>query len=244
MKIAFATDCLVFDRTLPNGFRAERKILESTWDWYPLRVALVLGAVWHAKMESRRRLPRPAKREVYAAVADAICAMLHRLGDMERYIDYDGLPAERERTADWVMQAGLVRVVEDIEKWVESEVPRYRVACWAAQWEALRAACTALESHGEPGDSALFSAVLDIEALERVGSEHSPGRRHAGVLDLCQKAAKLFAQRPHTDFMVEPLRQLATHLQAVTDEYEVRYTLVTPGEVEPVVGQGAAEGSA
>lgn len=240
MKTAFMTKHLVIDRASPDGFRAEQAILQTEWDWYPLRAALVLGAVWHAKREARRRLHRPAKREAYAAVADAVCAMLHRIGDMEHYIDYDGLPAQRERTADWFMQAGLNRVVEDIEKWVESGMPRYRVSSWAAQWDALRGACTTLEEGGEHKDAALFKAVLDIEALERVDTEYSPGRRHAGVIDLCQKAASLFEQRPHTEFMVEPLRQLAKHLHTVTDEYELRYILtVLPNSAESVVDQGA-----
>jgi hypothetical protein len=230
MKTAFATQYLVLDKTLPGGFRAERKILESTWDWYPLRIALVLGAVWHAKMQSRLRHVRPAKREVYAAVADALCAMLHRLGDIERYIDYDGNLAERERNPYWVIQAGLNRVVADIETWVENGVPKYRLASWPAQWEALRSACTALKGFGEHTDSALFNAVLDMEALEEVRTEHSPGPRHAAVIALCEKAAKAFSQRSGMRFMVEPLRQLAVHLRAVAGEYELRYTLLVVGQ--------------
>jgi hypothetical protein len=55
MTITFAAHYKVFDPSAPDSFRAERTVLASNWDWHPLQVALVLGAVWHAKWQSRKR---------------------------------------------------------------------------------------------------------------------------------------------------------------------------------------------
>lgn len=226
MKTAFAVEHKVFDPSASDSFRIERSVLVSDWDWHPLQVALVLGAVWHAKWQSRKRRNEVAKRAAYASVAMAISGLLHRIGDRVLDIDGDGNCVEKERNPDWARQEDMNLVVADLQGWLADGEPRYRVDSWAPQWELLGRARTSLERFGEDADSAIFNAVLDVEFLRKPQVETCPGRRHTAVIALCDKACEVFSGHTHTFFMVEPIRELAMLLRAVGDAYDIRYRLL------------------